>query len=326
MIELHIRLDRPQPLAWLFCASGGTANRDPEVFGLQPPGPPRPFFPAGDAVASDKNLAPPRPLPFDPCGKAGKGRARKGAARRGLGYKSRAKADGRYSAPGEEPALSGSLYLLGEGRPESDADPLGNRAEGGGYTRGAGSAAEGLPSRDCSAVLTVFTHVFLVPWSKSVSGILVRHKSNKSSHKNVKKTVEEDLEEEDTVEEITDSEDEFEDDPSIVKNYKDLEKVVQSFRFDVILKSGLDIARNKVEDAFYNGELRLNGEKLWKKSRSVKVGDTLDLILGEDKETETAVVMRVVLRKASEKNENDKYKVVLRRWKNLKVPKQDVLK
>ncbi|XP_015672375.1 uncharacterized protein C6orf203 homolog [Protobothrops mucrosquamatus] len=181
-----------------------------------------------------------------------------------------------------------------------------------------------LPKHFC--VSPIQQHVFLVPWSKSVSGISVRHKSNKSSHKNVKKTVEEDLEEEDTVEEITDSEDEFEDDPSIVKNYKELEKVVQSFRFDVILKSGLDIARNKVEDAFYNGELRLNGEKLWKKSRSVKVGDTLDLILGEDKETETAVVMRVVLRKASEKNENDKYKVVLRRWKNLKVPKQDVLK
>lgn len=77
-----------------------------------------------------------------------------------------------------------------------------------------------------------------------MTGISVRHKSNKSSHKkNVKRTVEEDLEEEDTDKEITDSEDEFEDDPSIVKNYKDLEKVVQSFRFDVILKSGLDIAR-----------------------------------------------------------------------------------
>ncbi|XP_070788922.1 mitochondrial transcription rescue factor 1 [Pituophis catenifer annectens] len=181
-----------------------------------------------------------------------------------------------------------------------------------------------LPKHFC--VSSIQHHAFLIPWSKSVTGISVRHKSNKSSHKNVKRTVEEDLEEEDTDEEITDSEDEFEDDPSIVKNYKDLEKAVQSFRFDVILKSGLDIARNKVEDAFYNGELRLNGEKLWKKSRSVKVGDTLDLILGEDKETETAVVMRVVLRKASEKNENDKYKVVLRRWKNLKVPKQDVLK
>ncbi|XP_013919344.1 PREDICTED: uncharacterized protein C6orf203 homolog [Thamnophis sirtalis] len=182
-----------------------------------------------------------------------------------------------------------------------------------------------LPKHFC--VSPIQHHAFLIPWSKSVTGISVRHKSNKNSHKkDVKRTMEEDLAEEDTDEEITDSEDEFEDDPSLVKNYKDLEKVVQSFRFDVILKSGLDIARNKVEDAFYNGELRLNGEKLWKKSRSVKVGDTLDLILGEDKETETAVVMRVVLRKASEKNENDKYKVVLRRWKNLKVPKQDVLK
>lgn len=98
-----------------------------------------------------------------------------------------------------------------------------------------------LPKHYC--VSPIQHHVFLIPWSKSVTGILVRHKSNKSSHKNVKRTVEEDLEEEDPDEEITDSEDELEDDPSIVKNYKDLEKVVQSFRFDVILKSGLDIAR-----------------------------------------------------------------------------------
>ncbi|XP_042301562.1 mitochondrial transcription rescue factor 1 [Sceloporus undulatus] len=168
--------------------------------------------------------------------------------------------------------------------------------------------------------------VFLIPLSKNMPRISVRLKSNKSSRKNMKQTVSEDTEEEDEEEEKSDSEDEFEDDSAIVKDYKDLEKVVQSFRFDVIMKSGLDIARNKVEDAFYNGELRLNGEKLWKKSRSVKVGDTLDLIIGEDKETETAVVMRVVLRKASEKDDGDKYRVVLRRWRNLKVPKQDVFK
>ncbi|KAL8186334.1 UNVERIFIED_CONTAM: hypothetical protein K2H54_068795 [Gekko kuhli] len=142
----------------------------------------------------------------------------------------------------------------------------------------------------------------------------------------MKQTVQEEEEEEDEDEEISDSEDEFDDDLTVVKDYKDLEKVVNSFRFDVIMKAGLDIARNKVEDGFYNGELRLNGEKLWKKSRAVKVGDTLDLIIGEDKETETAVVMRVVLRKASEKNDNEKYKVTLRRWRNLKVPKQDVFK
>lgn len=58
----------------------------------------------------------------------------------------------------------------------------------------------------------------------------------------------------------------------------------------------------------------------------VKAGDTLDLLLGEDKETEAMVVTRVVLRKVSEKTGNEKYKVILRRWRRLKVPKQDVLK
>ncbi|XP_075780076.1 mitochondrial transcription rescue factor 1 [Pelodiscus sinensis] len=171
--------------------------------------------------------------------------------------------------------------------------------------------------------------VFLRPHSQCISVLCVRLKSDKRSRKK-KQTLQEEEEEEEEDEEDEErsnsEDDEFENDPSIVKDYKDLDKVVQSFRYDVIMKAGLDIARNKVEDAFYNGELRLNGEKLWKKSRTVKVGDTLDLIVGEDKETETAVVMRVVFKKASEKTESEKYKVVLRRWKNLKVPKQDVFK
>ncbi|KAM6084516.1 mitochondrial transcription rescue factor 1 [Theristicus caerulescens] len=154
-----------------------------------------------------------------------------------------------------------------------------------------------------------------------ISVLSLRNKSNKSS-KRSRQTVQEEEDED----EESDLEDEFENDPNVVKDYKDLEKVVQSLRYDVVMKAGLDIARNKVEDAFYNNELRLNGEKLWKKSRTVKVGDTLDLIVGEDKETGTAVVMRVVLKKVSNKTESEKYKVILRRWKNLKVPKQDVLK
>uniref|UniRef100_A0A8B9BDX8 Mitochondrial transcription rescue factor 1 n=1 Tax=Anser brachyrhynchus TaxID=132585 RepID=A0A8B9BDX8_9AVES len=157
-----------------------------------------------------------------------------------------------------------------------------------------------------------------------ISVLSLRNKSSKSSKRNRKTVQEEEEEEED--EEESDLEDTFENDPNIVKDYKDLEKVVQSLRYDVIMKAGLDVARNKVEDAFYNNELRLNGEKLWKKSRTVKIGDTLDLLVGEDKETGTAVVMRVVLKKVSNKTESEKYKVILRRWKNLKVPKQDVLK
>lgn len=111
--DQSLRLDRPQPLVCLFCASGGTASGDPEDFGLQPPGPPRPFFPAGDAVASDKNFAPPRLPPFDPCGKVGKGRARNGAARRGFGCKRRVEAGSVAGGVIERP---GRRALLGPGR------------------------------------------------------------------------------------------------------------------------------------------------------------------------------------------------------------------
>ncbi|XP_005363659.1 uncharacterized protein C6orf203 homolog [Microtus ochrogaster] len=102
----------------------------------------------------------------------------------------------------------------------------------------------------------------------------IRLKSNINSKKSTRKTLQKDADEEDSDEEIhhperSEQEEELEDDPGVVKDYKDLEKVVQSFRYDVILKTGLDIGRNKVEDAFYKGELRLNGEKLWKKSRTV---------------------------------------------------------
>lgn len=50
-------------------------------------------------------------------------------------------------------------------------------------------------------------------------------------------------EEEDEDEEASDYEDELQDDPGLPKEYKDYEKAVQSFRFDLILKAGLDIPR-----------------------------------------------------------------------------------
>ncbi|XP_045662915.1 mitochondrial transcription rescue factor 1 isoform X1 [Ursus americanus] len=100
----------------------------------------------------------------------------------------------------------------------------------------------------------------------------IRLKSNISSKKSTKKTPQKAEDEEDSEDEsdreTSEREEELEDDPTVIKDYKDLEKVVQSFRYDVILKTGLDVGRNKVEDAFYKGELRLNGEKLWKKSRT----------------------------------------------------------
>ncbi|XP_063110037.1 mitochondrial transcription rescue factor 1 [Cavia porcellus] len=166
--------------------------------------------------------------------------------------------------------------------------------------------------------------------------LFVRLKSNISSKKSSKKTLqtvegEEDSDEESDSGERSEQEEEEEEEPAggpaAVRDYKDLEKVVQSFRYDVILKSGLDIGRNQVEDAFYKGELRLNGEKLWKKSRTVKVGDTLDLLIGKDKDAETEAVMRILLKKVfEEKTAGDKYRVVLRRWKHVRLPRKGACK
>lgn len=154
----------------------------------------------------------------------------------------------------------------------------------------------------------------------------LRFKSNKK--KAASKAAQEDEEDED--EEKSDPEDsdyEEEVDPNVPKDYKDLEKHVQSFRYDLVIKAGLDMARNKVEDAFYSNKLRLNGQKLIKKSKSVKVGDTLDLVLSQNQEKNTVILMRVVLRKVdSETSNTEKYKVALRRWKNLELPMEEAFK
>lgn len=52
---------------------------------------------------------------------------------------------------------------------------------------------------------------------------------------------EEDDEEEDP--EASDYEDELQEDPGLPKDYKDHEKAVQSLRFDLVMKTGLDLAR-----------------------------------------------------------------------------------
>ncbi|KAI5611740.1 hypothetical protein C0J50_1381 [Silurus asotus] len=134
-------------------------------------------------------------------------------------------------------------------------------------------------------------------------------------------------EEEEEDPEASDYEDELQEDPSLPKDYKDQEKTVHSLRFDLVMKTGLDVARHKIEDAFYDHKLRLNGQKLVKKSKTVKVGDTLDLIIEEDKEKDAVTLKRVVLKKiVGETKDGEKQKVLLRTWKHLQLPKQDAFR
>ncbi|XP_061157301.1 mitochondrial transcription rescue factor 1 [Syngnathus typhle] len=157
----------------------------------------------------------------------------------------------------------------------------------------------------------------------------LRFKSNrkKGASKPTHQEEEEEEEEEEKDPESSDSEDEADLVPDLPKDYKDVEKYVQSFRYDVLLRAGLDMARNKIEDSFYSNKLRLNGQRLIKKSKTVKVGDTLDLVISENQDTNTVTLMRVVLKKVLGESSNaEKYKVSLRRWKFIAVPKDEAFK
>lgn len=74
--------------------------------------------------------------------------------------------------------------------------------------------------------------------SRSWSVHHLRFKSNKKNASTAAQ--EEDKDEEENDPEDSDYEDE---DPNLPKDYKDIEKYVQSFRSDIILKAGLDISR-----------------------------------------------------------------------------------
>lgn len=164
----------------------------------------------------------------------------------------------------------------------------------------------------------------------AVRGWSVHHQRFKSNKKKgaarTAQEEEEDSEDEKDPED-SDYEDEVVDDPNLPKDYKDMEKHVQSFRFDVIMRAGLDIARNKIEDAFYHNKLRLNGYKLPKKSKTVKAGDILDFILSENRETNTVTLMRVIPQRVSDElSATGKYKVSIRRWKSIELSKDEAFK
>lgn len=57
------------------------------------------------------------------------------------------------------------------------------------------------------------------------------------------------------------------------------------------------------------------------------MGDKLDLIINEDKEMDTVLLKRVILKKlVGETKDAEKQRVVLRSWKNLQLPRKDVYK
>jgi 23S rRNA-/tRNA-specific pseudouridylate synthase len=93
----------------------------------------------------------------------------------------------------------------------------------------------------------------------------------------------------------------------------------QSLRADLLLKAALGLARNKIEMAFYEGKIRLNGKKLTKKSASCSVGDELDLVKEDPcpKNPEHIIVGRIEI--LSTVANEDSISVTMKRFKNLTI-------
>ncbi|XP_058118393.1 mitochondrial transcription rescue factor 1 [Anopheles ziemanni] len=94
--------------------------------------------------------------------------------------------------------------------------------------------------------------------------------------------------------------------------------VVTSMRADVLLKAGLDIARNKVDTLFYGSKIRLNGKKLTKKSTTVDVDDEIDVVRGPSPSNPNhLIVSRVEILSVTPRAEN--IAVVIQRNKSLTI-------
>lgn len=106
------------------------------------------------------------------------------------------------------------------------------------------------------------------------------------------------------------------------KSAKIMRTSVNSMRMDLLLRAGLGIARNKIEVAFYEHKIRLNGKKVTKKSLNVKVGDEIDLIKGESvTNPEHLAIGRIEILSAVPKDEA--ISVTMKRFKSLVVEKYE---
>lgn len=98
---------------------------------------------------------------------------------------------------------------------------------------------------------------------------------------------------------------------------------VGSMRVDLIIKKGLGVARNKVEEIFYESRVRVNGKKIPKKSVPLKAKDEVDVIKGVSPlNPEFLSVSRLVILSTKPKDSDDNEEgivVKLQKYKTLYV-------
>ncbi|XP_047473621.1 mitochondrial transcription rescue factor 1-like [Penaeus chinensis] len=141
-----------------------------------------------------------------------------------------------------------------------------------------------------------------------------RHKSSKSDKRGNRRQDFSDDEESDEEEELESAAD-----------FRDMRVNVSSLRLDAILKAGLNMSRNKVESAFYDSKIRVNGQKVMKKSKQLQEEDEVDIIKAVSSKNPALLdISRVVVLSIGSYNEDtDKIRVRLRKYPQLLVEKYE---
>lgn len=93
-------------------------------------------------------------------------------------------------------------------------------------------------------------------------------------------------------------------------------------RADLILKSAVGVARNKIETAFYENRIRINGKKILKKSLTVSIGDEIDLIKNESPVNHRHIVIARVIIISTVPREDGIF-VTVQRFKSLTIEKYE---
>lgn len=118
----------------------------------------------------------------------------------------------------------------------------------------------------------------------------------------------------------SDSDVEVEDD-LVPKGYTDLVINVNSLRLDTILKGGYKFSKAKIEEAFYDSRIRVNGYKAPKKSETMGSQDVIDFILGRNAENhEFLDVVRIEIKDVPDiTSGTGRVKLPIRRYNKLTI-------
>jgi len=174
---------------------------------------------------------------------------------------------------------------------------------------------------DCQLMrsITTSTQINLLKLNENFS-IQKRFKKGKKGSKQQKK---EESSDEESDEELDKS---AEDDPDLIDgkaiDFNDINTTVTSMRLDNIAKAGFNIPRAKVDEVFYANLLRVNGERVAKKSAELVENDVVEYIRGLNADnTDLIDITRVVVKSIEDKmSTSGRIKIKLRKFLKLTVP------